>query len=260
MARMFRDGLTAGQHVYVEYSNEVWNPGFEQMRANQQAAWADTGLTRTDDYGRQAQEYGKLAGRAAQIFQQEFGATGYAARVRFEMGGLIAGTYWAQTALQQVQLNYGTPKNLFYGVAVAPYVGVQGDMNSIDNSGLTMQGLFDWMNNFVDTTLTTWIRDGKTMANSFGLKLDSYEAGQSLSYLNNQNAALKTAAQDDPRMGSFYQHLITVWTRLSGGGVFGNFALATNYGPYGFWGDLQSIDQVTSVKYAAVTGMVGKTV
>jgi hypothetical protein len=123
-----------------------------------------------------------------------------------------------------------------------------------------MQGLFDWMNNFVDTTLTTWIKDSKGLSDSFGLKLDSYEAGQSLSYLNNQNAALKTAAQDDSRMGSFYQHLITVWTKQSGGGVFGNFALATNYGPYGFWGVLQSIDQATSVKYAAVTGMVGKSV
>ena len=52
------------------------------------------------------------------------------------------------------------------------------------------------------------------------------------------NSILKTAAQDDPRMGQFYQHLITVWTKESGGGVFGNFALATRYGPYGVWGVL----------------------
>jgi hypothetical protein len=260
MARMFRDGLTAGQKVYVEYSNEVWNPGFEQMRSNQKAAWADGSLTKTDDFGRQAQKYGRLAGRAAQLFKEEFGASRYGSQVRFEMGALIANTYWAQLALQQVQADYGDPKALFYGVAVAPYVGVQGDMNSVDNGSLTMQGLFDWMNQWLDQRVTPWIREHKALANSYGLKLDSYEAGQSLSYLNNQNAQLKTAAQDDPRMGDFYKRLISVWTRESGGGVFGNFALATNYGPYGFWGVLQSIDQASSVKYQAVTSMAGKVV
>jgi hypothetical protein len=260
MARLFRDTLNPNLHVYVEFSNEVWNPGFEQMRANQQAAWADASLTRTDDFGRQAQLYGKLAGRAAQIFQQTFGATRYASQVRFEVGGLIANTYWSQTALQQIQTNYGDPKSLIYGVAVAPYVGVQGDMDSIDNSSLTMQGLFDWMNNWLDGPVTTWIRQHKALTNAYGLHLDSYEAGQSLSYLNGQNVQLKIAAQDDPRMANFYKHLITVWTKESGGGVFGNFALATQYGPYGFWGVLQTIDQATSVKYEAVTSMAGKLV
>jgi hypothetical protein len=260
MARMFRDQLDPSLHLYVEYSNEVWNPGFEQMRANQAAAWADPSLTKTDDFGRQAQKFGKLTGRAAQIFQQEFGAARYASQVRFELGGLIAGSYWAQTALDEMKTLYGDPKSLLYGIAVAPYVGVQNDMNSIDNSSLTMQGLFDWMNNWLDGPVTRWIRDHKSLADAWGLHLDSYEAGQSLSYLNQQNADLKTAAQDDPRMGQFYQHLITVWTKESGGGVFGNFALATRYGPYGFWGVLQSIDQATSVKYQAVIGMVGKVV
>jgi hypothetical protein len=133
-------------------------------------------------------------------------------------------------------------------------------MAAIDNSSLTMQGLFDWLNNWVDGPLSTWIKAHKSLADSYSLHLDSYEAGQSLSYTNGINADLKTAAQDDPRMGTFYQHLITVWTQLSGGGVFGNFALATPEGPFGYWGALQSIDQTTSVKYAAVTSMAGKVV
>src|SRR5205085_4608867 len=168
-------------HIYLEYSNEVWNAGFEQMRSNQAAAWADASLTRTDDVGRQAQKYGKLLGRAAQIFQQVFGAARYASQVRFEVGGLIANTYWAQTAIDEVKTLYGDPKSLLYGIAVAPYVGVQSDMNAIDNSSLTMQGLFDWMNSFVDGPIKTWIDQHKAVANFYGLRLDSYEAGQSLS-------------------------------------------------------------------------------
>jgi hypothetical protein len=260
MARLFRDGLDPSLHLYVEYSNEVWNSQFEQMRANQAAAWADPNLTRTDDFGRQAQKFGKLTGRAAQIFKEEFGAARYASQVRFELGGLIAGSYWAQTALEEIKSLYADPRSLLYGVAVAPYVGVQGDMNAIDNASLTLGSLFDWMNNWVDGQLTTWIRQSKSVADGYGLRLDAYEGGQSLSYLNGQNADLKTAAQDDPRMADFYTHLITVWTRESGGGVFGNFALATKYGPYGYWGLLESIDQATSLKYDAVTRMIGKIV
>lgn len=260
MARFFRDNVNPNLRVYVEFSNEVWNPGMGQMVQNQKAAWADPTLTRTDDFGRQAQKFGRLSGRAAQIFKEEFGATRYTSQVRFELGALIANTYWAQTALDQVKRDYGDPKNLFYGIAVAPYVGVPGDMASIDNSTLTLDKLFNWMNGFIDNTIVPWTRQHKSLADQFGLKLDSYEAGQSLSYLNWTNVDIKTAAQTDPRMGDMYRHLITAWTRESGGGVFGNFALSTNWGPYGFWGLFQKIDELTSVKYAAVTGMAGKTV
>jgi hypothetical protein len=260
MARFFRDSLSPNLHLYVEYSNEVWNPVFEQMRANQAAAWADPTLTKSDDFGRQAQKFGKLNANAAKIFKEEFGAARYASQVRYELGSLIAGDYYAGTALEWVKNNVGDPKSLFYGVAVAPYVGVQGDMDAIDNAGLTTQKLFDWMNGWVDGQLTTWIRQNKRLTDQYGLKLDSYEAGQSLQYLNGQNAYLKTQAQDDPRMGDFYKHLISVWHKESGGGIFGNFALSTSYGPYGFWGLFQSIDQATSVKYEAVTSMIGKVV
>jgi hypothetical protein len=260
MARFFRDNVNPNLKIYVEYSNEVWNAGFEQMRANQAAAWADKTLTKTDDFGRQAQKFGKLTGRSAQIFKEEFGTNRYAGQVRFELGALIAGSYWAQTALEQIKASYGDPKTLLYGIAVAPYVGVQGDMDAIDNDSLTAQKLFDWMNAWVDGPVTTWTRDHKRLADAYELKLDSYEAGQSLSYINGKNEALKLAAQDDPRMGEMYKHLITVWTKESGGGIFGNFALATQKGPWGSWGVLESIDQATSVKYQAVTSMAGKIV
>ena len=68
------------------------------------------------------------------------------------------------------------------------------------------------------------------------------------------------AAQDDPRMGDLYKHLIKSWTTLTGGGVFGNFALANQYSSYGYWGVLQNIMQPSSAKYDAIKELVNQTV
>jgi hypothetical protein len=89
------------------------------------------------------------------------------------------------------------------------------------------------------------------------LKLYAYEGGQSLQATNGKNEAIKEAAQDDVRMGGVYKHLIQAWYDNSGGGMFENFALATNYTPFGYWGALQSIDQGTSVKWEAVLSTIG---
>ncbi len=142
------------------------------------------------------------------------------------------------------------------GIAIAPYVGVSGDMASIDNASLTLDGLFKWMNNFTDTTLDGWIKSNKGVADAFGVSLEAYEGGQSLTATNGLNESLKQAAQDDPRMGDFYKHLIGNWV-ADGGHIFGNFALATPNSKYGYWGALQSIDQASSVKYSAVLSMIG---
>src|SRR4029078_13550477 len=98
----------------------------------------------------------------------------------------------------------------------------------IDNDSLTMQGLFDWMNGFIDTNITTWLQQHRALCEQYGLKMESYEGGQSLQAQNGVNEALKAAAQDDPRMGLMYQHLINVWV-ANGGDIFNNFSLSNHY-------------------------------
>ncbi len=112
------------------------------------------------------------------------------------------------------------------------------------------------MNNFIDTTLNVWIKSNKAASDQYGLALEAYEGGQALTAYDGLNAALKQAAQDDPRMGDFYKHLIRNWVG-NGGHNFNHYALAGPWGAGGSWGMLQSIDQATSVKYAALESMVG---
>src|SRR5688572_11141178 len=98
------------------------------------------------------------------------------------------------------------------------------------------------------------------VADKFGIPLHSYEAGQAFAAPNGTNAFLKQQAQYDPRMADVYRHLATSWTRLTRGGIWGNFATANLYSQFGFWGLLESITQPGSVKYDAVKQLATETV
>jgi len=256
MARLFRDNLDPLLTLYVENSNELWNSGtFQQALDNTTIAKADPDLV-GDDFTRSAQEVGKQMVRISTIFKNEYGADQFTQQVRPVFGGFIATTYWSQTALNFIQQHYGAPSDYISDIAIAPYVGVEGDMAGIDKANLSSDALFAWMNSFIDQKLGPWIAQHKALADKFGLGLLAYEGGQSLQSLNGQNEDIKQAAQDDPRMGDVYSHLIRVWYDNSGGGAFENFSLATPYTPYGYWGVLQSITEGSSVKWDAVLATI----
>ncbi|HEY7119024.1 MAG TPA: dockerin type I domain-containing protein [Tepidisphaeraceae bacterium] len=258
MAALFRDGLDPSLKLYVEFSNEVWNTGFfQQARDNLTIARQDPDLTATDDFGRSAQEMGKQTARVSAIFREQFGDADFYGRVRPVLGAFIGTAYWAQAALDFISQHDGPVTSYVSAIVIAPYVGVSGDMASIDDDSLTLDKLFDWMNRFIDERLVPWIRQNREAADWYGLPLYAYEGGQSLQALNGQNEALKQAAQDDPRMGDVYRHLIRAWYDNSGGGIFENFALAAPYAASGYWGLLQSIDQAGGVKWDALMSLIG---
>jgi len=161
-----------------------------------------------------------------------------------------------QSALSYINKTYGPARNYLSVLAVAPYVGVQQYIDSIDDESLTLDGLFDSMSTFLDETLPPLIRQNYSAALATGLTLMAYEGGQSLTGLNDSNEALKEAAQDDPRMGDLYKKLIRTWYDNSGGGAFVSYALASPRSAYGSWGLLQGIDETGSVKWDAVMSTI----
>jgi PKD repeat protein len=267
MARFFRDNVPATQKIYVENSNELWNIGFQQTvdlvyesrrAADPESPDYDPQVQGTDDTGRMAQLAGKKIARIATVWREEFGAARSAAQLRPMLGAHIGLRYWADQAVGYIYRAYGPQvQDVISGIAVAPYVGAQGDMNyyGVDHAGLTMDELFTWMNSFIDTSITTWIGQHKQLTDYFGLSLETYEVGQSLQSQNGLNYALKRDAQEDPRMGLMYQHLVDVWTQM-GGQQFNTFSLSNSWGENGYWGILPRIDAPTSVKYAAMLAMV----
>jgi hypothetical protein len=265
-AKLIRDNLDPSLKVYVEYSNETWNSTFSNNPANLgqytflNARAAVDGLT-------QAQEMGKQTLRVAEEFLTTFGATRYASQVRTILGGFIVDGNRSQQALDwiknQIAITHpGHRVNEYIsGLAVAPYVGNEGDMASINNVDLTLDALFAWMNNFVDTTLDAWLKLNHQVADQYEITMEAYEGGHHLQALAApETADVKLAAQTDPRMGDFYRHLIQKWI-TDGGNTFGNFTLASKYTPAGYWGMLTNIKYPTdqSVRYTSIAALAGQT-
>ena len=245
MADLFRDTLNPGIKIHVEYSNEVWNSGFGQFFDNLAVARSNPNLTKTDDFGRSAEQYALTSKHVGDLFRQEF-ASATASRLSFVYGGQSGAAYWTSTGLGYLQSHVGDPKKYFDEVSIAPYVG--NDLGAANTPGLTADQLFPNLQNFIDTTLAGWIGEQKTIANQYGLALSAYEGGQSLNNL--QNSALATSAQLDPRMGVMTNHLIDVWNQ-QGGGLFVNFS---HIGA--FWGLLNSQADIGSPKWDALMSRI----
>lgn len=260
-AQLYFQLLEPGRKLYIEYSNELWAYWHHGSAIkNLEMAKLDPEITKTDPWGQSAQRAGKRLAQIAMIFKQEFGAARYDSQVRPILGGLIAGSSWGDIALQYVNDKYGDVHDYIAGLAMSYYVGVINDFAPVDNDTLTLDKLFAWSHNWIDTTLADWTKQNKAVADKWGLPMHAYEGGQAFVASNGKNEAIKVAAQTDPRMGDVYRHLVRSWTKLSGGGIFGNFATASPYTVWGYWGVLNAITQPTSVKYEAIKELVNQTV
>lgn len=240
-----RDKLHPNAMIHFEYGNEIWNFGFPHAKDNLLAAKANPNLTKTDDFGRCAQQAGDKLGHFAAIFKQVFGEAKFAERVRPVVGGFIANTYWAQTQLEWLKDHY---PRLVKEVAIAPYFGVEGDIKDVDQPGATADAMFAKLNSLIDTELAEWIKAHSVLARSYGMTLVSYEGGVHLTATNGLNEQLKRDMQNDKRMGQTYRHLLEVWAK-NGGGLFTQFGHIGPYTKFGYWGLLESADQTGSVKW-----------
>ena len=244
-ATFLRDHLHADAVIHVEYSNEVWNFGFQQAKDNLFAAKANAALTKPDDFGRCAQQAADKLGMVARTFKAVFGDSKFDARVRPVVGGFVANTYWAQTQLDWLKEKHpGLVKEL----AIAPYFGVEGDIKDVDVPGATAEAMFKKLNDWIDGPITKWVGDHAAAAKFYGVTLVAYEGGVHLTATNGINEDLKRQMQHDPRIVQTYRHLLEVWQR-GGGGLFTQFGHTGPYTKFGYWGLLESAEQRGSVKW-----------
>lgn len=255
LAGLLRDGLDPGIHVYLEYSNELWNLSFPQAKRNVVAAKANRSLSSPDDPGRSGQQAAFRLAAISKIFRREFGDR--AGRVRPVLGGWAANPHFLSEGLSFLARHHGDPKNLLYGVAIAPYFRMD---PKVDVPGLTLDGVFASMDSFLKDFVTGWISSNAELAGRYGLPMLSYEGGQHLVAWNpltrgEINEPLKRAAQDDPRMGRLLRRLQAIWSE-AGGGLFMHFTFIAPYTKSGYWGLLEGQSSPGSVKWDAVMGML----
>ncbi len=247
LARLTHDTLDPRLKLRVEYSNEVWNAMFHQFHRTLAVAKANSAITSRDDFGRTAQQYAIRAAQVMSIFQSVYGPD--ADRVIGVYGGQNSNAYWSDTGLNYLKSHNQAPSQFFKELAIAPYVG--NDLGKPPSGGWTLDALFADCEQFTAGPLAAWVRDAKKSADSYNLRLVTYEGGQHLTGNPTVPAPLRVAANDDPRMFTLYHHMHDVWRANSGGGLYQAFS---HIG--GGWGLLEDINSPGSRKWDAIMDLL----
>jgi hypothetical protein len=240
-------------HIYIEYSNEVWNYSFPQAARNQAAAEAEVAANPQSPLAWQCSDYdscryvwgarrvGERTVQIAQSFQSAFGTR--AAMLRPIYATQVGQTYYLSLVLPMIAQYWGPPANTLYGIAQAPYWS--GD-NTID--GLTKsQELANAAANLAtqaapEAAFTTWAR-------YYGLQSLTYEGGPGMSGTPSLNA--KIAANRAGAMGTQVNEAIS-GAAASGLSLYMYFNDAGAYGQYGMWGATEDVFDLRTPKMKAL--------
>jgi hypothetical protein len=246
-AERVRDRLDPDLRVYVEYSNEVWNAGFEQYdHAESMGAAAGLG----DGRDAADRHYCRRSVEIFHIFEDAFDATGRQGLLR-----VIASQnspYWALRMMDWVDPETGrrAVEEADYW-AVAPYFCGEPSANPASVADL----LDDCQADIPDTMASA--REIGDAARGYGVPLIAYEGGQ---HIRNDDAGpaaqtIYDQANDDPRMGELYSMYLNQW-RADGGQMFALFSLVSGQSVYGRWGILLAQDDFDYPKYTAAMDFI----
>jgi hypothetical protein len=256
MATLVRSQLGNTQKVYVELSNEVWNPSFDQFRY---AASQGHSLWPTRPSGNAGYEYNRnwYGMRTAQMCDIWRSVWHNDPRLVCVLGAQAAWSFSATEALKCSYWTQGAPcsSHGINAVAVAPYVG--GEVPA----AWTLQpdgGLFNLFRSFFLQTdpsippggflseVIAWQKGYAKDLLPYRLPLLAYEGGQSFSNgTTDALNALYMAANRDARMAIVYTRYFQQW-KAGGGQLFMYYNDIGLESKYGSWGAIESIMQSTS--------------
>ena len=275
LSRLVYTRLNPNLHVYVEYSNEVWNWGFEQSHYNFDQAQAEVDRGKSDlqlpgETGKNADgtwehkydfNYRRIAKRAKQvsdIFKRTFGEAAFGDRLRPVFASQIGWPAVGLIGLDWINTVYGPPKNFFYGYAGAPYFNL-GEADS--KTDLTKDQVLKSMSDTIDSYADVhgggnMIAQYAATATYYGLKLLAYEGGPDTFGPN--NIAAKREASLDPKMRELCVRYLNNWYKF-GGGLFNWFvAGAGDYNTqYGTWGLTNDMTNQQAPKILAMDDVLG---
>jgi hypothetical protein len=221
-ATYVRDNLAPGHVAYVEVSNEVWNPSYPVFiqAKNEGAAEgllsAETGLPVTNSPG---ERYVEKTEQVMKIWSTVF--SGQMNRLVRVAGNQHVSPYWSDLLLKYMNLSQQID-----ALATAPYFGW--DLTD----SLTEDQLMTALPGKVSETVNFGVQE-KAVAQKYGLRYITYEAGQSVVLPN--NLTLEAQVQKDARMGTVYSQFLTAWQSQIGD-TLTLFALTGPISKYGSWG------------------------
>src|SRR5262249_9564607 len=138
LATLLKDTLNPGLHIYLEYSNELWNGIFQQTSWNYNMAQseeaANPAVLNYDNCNNSYQWSWRRVVEQLEhdesIFAGVFGKTNINRTVRPVLASQIASPYALRDQLSFLQHFYGLPDQTIYAIAGAPYIGLSDSASS----------------------------------------------------------------------------------------------------------------------------------
>jgi hypothetical protein len=272
--------------IYVEYSNEIWNWGFQQIldvycmvfgvpdqttygevcdvtapvSAIGAAALANTALPWNDSntYAKAGEFTMILEKRQSDMFRTVFGcASGAQCQAQIPMNVQAAYAAEVDDGFQFLKAAFGSVGAIDL-MAVAPYFNIESDGNAA-----TVDGIFTDLQGTIlassppssnGNAIANWLTADLAEAALYDLPLVAYEGGQGLSGSTNQDN--KIAAQSDPRMYDATRQYFALWNTLVGPKqLFNYYTFAAGDGSYGAWGALVNQDDPGAQKWDALLSL-----
>ncbi len=249
-ATYVRDNLDPDLKIYLEYSNEVWNPTFTHAEYTQQQGIAQ-GLSR-DAVQAGHYFYSRRARAVFSVWEQVFGNRERLVRV---LGG------WdTHPDFLRAVLSYDNTYQQVDAIAIAPYFA--GKLDEL-RAATTVDAVFAQLRhprtNRGLPDVLQHVQAHAQLAQQFGVDLLAYEAGQGLvdwstRQLDQHPNPLFVAANRDPRMGQLYREFLDGWER-AGGKLMMLFSAPRPCQWFGCWGLKEHIRQADAAapKFMAVS-------
>lgn len=258
-ARIVRDRLDPGLQAFVEYSNEVWNPGFEQNGFAAERG-RQLGLGAPEDL----RFYAKRSVEIFRIWEEVFGDRRRLARVLSTQNV----NTWASEQILDFDVAGGEPAHRFADyLAVAPYFnGFNSNGCDPENdvqvaSRLSTEEILQRARAHIPEVLAyaeqhRRLAEARRNRDGRALRLIAYEGGQHLvGFCDAENDAALTerflAANRHPGMGEVYAVYLEGWKRIQGT-LFVNFNSTGRYTKWGSWGFKEWYDQPSGPKLEAL--------
>jgi Secretion system C-terminal sorting domain len=254
--------------VYVELSNEVWNPGFKQYQYAIDAAKDEIRKNpasllnkpaTTDERVMGRRWYARRTMELSTLFKTVYGEASVNKNIRVALG--IWPTLYAQyeTILDWFKANYGTPDSYFYGLAITTYHG-QGtdalqDGSTITNAASVEEAAMIYALLF-DKAGQGALKGIAALASKFGLKMTAYEGSPSWRVGDTKGTTNMIMANRHPLIKQDILGLQRNWYDNSGD-LYVHFSAQSAYNRYGAWGVVEDLDNLRTPKFEGLMELMG---
>jgi hypothetical protein len=228
--------------IYVEYSNEVWNSMFPQYTYALDQGKAQTpAIDNMQYYALRSQMVGK-------IFKDALTAP----RVVAVLGGQAVNPWTATWGMDFLKTRSAGGAVGIDALAIAPYFSVMPDpVEAGKFTAMTLTTFFEYVRTQVMPQVVSDTEKYRTAANSYGVRLISYEGGQHMvgvlgAQNNTELSVLFDAFNRDPRIRDLYASYLASW-KQKGGELFVHFNDVSTFSKWGRWGALEYVSQPREV-------------